>query len=131
MYNKIEEEIKKKNNVDPRDVLAKVNNERSRFVFFKYYDGIKSGGEIGFSMNCGGYGAVSHMRVYPTLFGEKPYDDSWFRRVGQKVGPLARQFVDKGIEPAENLRPATPQPVVPQDMLAIAMNTPYFDEGFV
>ena len=107
----------------PITVLRAVSDEKARFLFFQYYDGIASCGKVGFSMRAGGYGSIAHMRVYPSYFSS--HGDSWFRRTGKILGPLAREFFDSGIVPPANLRPPTPEKVLPQDMLIAANNTVY------
>jgi len=122
-YEKLQAEIDKKKNIDPMSVLDKVNDEKAKFVFFQYYDGITTIGEIGFSLRAGGYGSIAHMRVFPTYFSSR--GDSWFRRVGKHMGQLAREFVDSGLVPPDHLRPPMPQPLLPQDMIDAANQTIY------
>ena len=116
-YAKYQEQINKKNDVDPIEVLQKVTDEKALFVFFNYYDGLKSMGRRGFSKRAGGFGSVAHARLYPDYFSGS-HGESWFHRAGKKFGKLAKKCVDDGIVPPENLRPSGPKKTVPQDMVA-------------
>ena len=126
-FENFQAEIDKKNKKDPMKALLNLKDEKAKFVFFRYYDGIKSDGRIGFSLKVGGFGSISHMRVYPGYFQE--HGDSWFRRTGKILGPVAKEFVDSGIVPPDYLRPPTPGITVPQDMLHASRNTIYDNDG--
>jgi len=67
------------------------------FIFFKYYEGIKTKGEFGFSPRSGPPGSINHKRSFCVLAS---MSKSKFREKGKALAKLAQEFVDAGEEPS-------------------------------
>lgn len=93
------------------------------FIFFKYYDGYNTKGETGFSPNSGPPGSVNHKNAYARHL--KSISESQFRNKGQKLAKIAKEFVEKGIVPPDNLRPPPIEYVVPLSLLNAATEGGY------
>ena len=77
-------------NKDARSLEEKfdeVTDPLELFVFFKYYDGFHTRGEVGFNPKSGPPGSINHKRAYATLLSE--WSESQFRNKGQLLGVLA------------------------------------------
>lgn len=122
-YAKFEAARKKKDGDvgDPMEKLLTVTDEKTLFVFFQYYDGMKTKGKKGFSLNIGPIGSVSHMGLYPGYFRER--GDNWFRRTAKVMCKLAEKFLADGIAPPETMRPRAPIINPPTDMLHAFRNS--------
>ena len=93
------------------------------FVFFKYYDGYASAGEVGFSPTCGPPGSVNHMRAYfDQLAG---WSEQQFRSKGKILGVLAKTFVEENVLPPDDLRPPEPQSNLPWALIDGALEGGY------
>lgn len=113
--NKIRNENENKDTRSPAEKLSVVTDNFELFIFFKYYDGYKTGGAIGFSLNAGPPGTVNHKRAYMRILGR--ISDSRFRFRGRILAKLAKEFVDCGIVPPEDLRPVCREREPPSGML--------------
>lgn len=98
----------KESRVDRRAPMEKYNDELKNkdwedyFIFFKYYDGYKTDGDIGFSPHHGACGSVNHKRSYNKL----NHMTEWkFRTRGVILGPLAKEVFENNIAPPEDDRP--------------------------
>jgi hypothetical protein len=100
--------------------LAAVADHLELFVFFKYYDGYKTGGEIGFNANSGPPGSINHKRAYTTILA--PMTESQFRDKGKLLSSLAQEFIANDIEPLDHLRPIQPNREVPWSMINEALS---------
>jgi hypothetical protein len=104
----------------PVEKLAAVADHLELFVFFKYYDGYKTGGEIGFNANSGPPGSINHKRAYTTILA--PMTESQFRDKGKLLSSLAQEFIANDIEPLDHLRPIQPNREVPWSMINEALS---------
>jgi hypothetical protein len=104
----------------PDEKLAAVADILELFVFFKYYDGYKTGGEIGFNANSGPPGSINHKRAYATILASMT--ESKFREKGKLLSSLAEEFIANDIEPPEYLRPIQPDREVPWSMINEALS---------
>ena len=89
-------------NTDTRSLeekLAKVTSPLELFVFFKYYDGYKSKGEVGFNPNSGPPGSINHKRAYSNALSS--WSESQFRDKGKLLGLLAKECVDTNRTPSD------------------------------
>jgi hypothetical protein len=87
----------------PPEKLGAINDIIERFVFFKYYDGYKTKGEIGFNPNSGPPGSINHKRAFQMFLS--PLSESQFREKGRLLANLAKEFIDDDIVPSPYLRP--------------------------
>ncbi|CAJ1955808.1 unnamed protein product [Cylindrotheca closterium] len=121
-FAKFEAERRKKEDAgDPMTKLLTVKDEKALFIFFQYYDGIKTKGKEGFSLNVANFGSVAHLGIYPGYFKER--GENWFRRVSKVMGKLAERFVADGIAPPETMRPRRPTIAPATDMLHAFRNS--------
>jgi hypothetical protein len=67
--------------------LAEVDDLTELFVFFKYYDGYSTAGEIGFSMNSGPPGSINHKRAYTKILDH--WSETQFRDKGKNLAGIA------------------------------------------
>jgi hypothetical protein len=112
-----------KDSRSPIKKLDVVSEVMELFVFFQYYDGYKTGGEIGFNPRSGPPGSINHKRAYARFL--PPMSESQFRDKGKSLANLAKEFVDNGILPPENLRPQLPEREAPWGMIEVALNGGY------
>jgi hypothetical protein len=101
--------------------FAEIEKSTELFVFFKYYDGYKTDGEIGFSPRSGPPGSINHLRSYQRL--ALLLTESQFRDIGKKLAIIATECVDNDYTPPENVRPAAPGRPVPWGMMEVAFQT--------
>jgi hypothetical protein len=99
------------------DVIA--GDVLERFVFYKYYDGYSTDGEVGFHLGAGPPGSINHKRAYSYVLDE--WTESKFRHKGQNLAELAREFVELGLVPRADLRPAEPERQVPWGLIEEAL----------
>lgn len=108
----------------PEEKLAKEASEvLDLFIFFKYYDGYSTGGEIGFSPNSGPPGSINHKRAYARILASMT--ESQFRDKGKVLAGIAKEFIEQDIAPPENMRPDEPEREVPWGMIQEALNAIY------
>lgn len=107
----------------PLQKLGAVTDLKQLFIFFKYYDGYSTGGEIGFSPNAGPPGSINHKRAYASIL--EGMKDDQFRDKGKLLANLAMEFFDGGIVPPEYLRPRCPERETPRSMVEEAMRVGY------
>jgi hypothetical protein len=98
----------------PMEKLVESNDIIDRFIFYKYYDGLATGGRVGFSPRAGPPGSINHKRAHTALNGLAA---TQFRNKGKAMGDLAKEFIEKGVVPPELLRPAVVQRHVPAGLL--------------
>lgn len=103
----------------PIQKLCEVDDELELFIFFKYYDGFNSGGEVGFNPGSGPPGSINHKRSYASILA--PMSESQFRNKGKMLGNLAKDFVESKITPPENLRPEQQERTTPWSMIHEAL----------
>jgi hypothetical protein len=96
--------------------LEEVNDPTDLSIFFKYYDGYKTDGEIGFNPRAGPPGSINHMRSFRHLIN-LGWTDSRFREKGKKMAELALECIDKFFVPPEDLRPDVPERSRPIGMM--------------
>ena len=99
--------------------LAQVKDTTELFVFFKYYDGFKTSGEIGFSLNCGPPGSVNHKRSYARFLMH--WSESTFRFKAKMLASLAKECIENNYTPSEELRPEMPERDRPWGMINESM----------
>lgn len=81
--------------------LARLSTKVDRFIFFGYYDGIRTNGALGFDMDAGRPGSARHR----TGLMAKVLTANQFRNKGRKMAELAEAFLDSREEPDHQLRP--------------------------
>ena len=67
------------------------------FILFKYYEGIKTKSEFGFSHCSGPPGSINHKRSFRVL---SSMSESKFCEKGKALAKLAQEFVDAGEDPS-------------------------------
>ena len=77
------------------------------FIFFAYFDGIVTKGETGFNPRAGPPRSINHKRSFRRL---ESITASAFREKGRRLGALAREFVEHGVNPPQDSRPQLPHP---------------------
>lgn len=111
---------------DKRTLLQKLTdaakNDTDWFIFFTYYDGYLTNGNIGFHPRFPP-GSVNHKRAWARTLVN--VSDEKFRSSGQLLGSLAKEFVEKGEQPPENQRPTVQRNGAPMGMHAAAANAGY------
>ena len=95
--------------------LREVTDVKERFIFFQYYDGYVTRGEIGFSENAGPPGTVNHKRAYANYFSD--FSEAKFREKGRVLANLAKEFIAENIIPPNNLRPPPIERQLPRGLL--------------
>jgi hypothetical protein len=112
---------------DHRSPEEKLTKEASEvldlFIFFKYYDGYSTGGEIGFSPNSGPPGSINHKRAYARTLAS--ITESQFRDKGKVMAGIAKELFECDIAPPEDMRPGEPEREVPWGMIQEALNATY------
>ncbi|CAJ1968667.1 unnamed protein product [Cylindrotheca closterium] len=100
-FAKFEAARRKKDNAgDPMKKLLTVKDEKALFIFFQYYDGIKTKGKEGFSLNVANFGSVAHMGIYPGYFKQR--GENWFRTISKVMGKLAERFCGRWYRSSRN-----------------------------
>ena len=114
-------EIENNDTRTPEEKLEQITNVLELFIFFTHYDGITTGGRIGFNLKAGPPGSINHKRSFLVL---KDVTESAFRLKGKEMACLAKEFIDKGVAPAEARRPSVPRQE-PTNLLAGAAAAGY------
>ena len=91
--------------VDDRTPLEKVQNIESKIdmlIFLTYFDGLSTGGAVGFDVNAGPAGSTKHR----TGVLKDALTVNQFRSKGKRLAQLAKDFIEKESEqPPHHLRP--------------------------
>jgi hypothetical protein len=103
--------------------LAVVTDLQELFMFFQYFDGYRTNGEIGFNPGSGPPGSINHKRSFTGIF--KTMTESQFRDKGRLLASLAKEFVETGTEPPEDRRPVRIEQEIPWDIVEAALNAQY------
>jgi hypothetical protein len=80
----------------PAEKLIYIRSDIDKFIFFQYYDGMISEGLLGFDPKHG-FGSAHHTKGVRLL---DHLTTGQFRGKGQKMGQLAKEFVDNNLVPA-------------------------------
>lgn len=112
----------------PEEKLGRIKTVEELFIFFQYYDGYVTDGDIGFSPNSGPPGSINHQRAYSRVLSK--FSECQFRQKGKYLATLAKEFIANGTTPSETLRPPPLERHVPNGLVAGFLNSEYSDYTF-
>jgi hypothetical protein len=93
----------KKYDQTPLEKFQRIDSAVDRLIFFKYYDGYYSDGNVGFDIHGGPDGSTKHY-FQDGIFKAAMTKDQ-FRMKGKRLALLAKRFIDKEETPPMESRP--------------------------
>jgi hypothetical protein len=86
----------------PEERLEQISCKIDLLIFFQYYDGYVTNGQIGFDPAVGPPGSMKHKKPMKILDHLTP---GKFRGKGTKLSSLAKEFIKEGVTPPQDKRP--------------------------